>query len=196
MIAEYNRYQILKGVFSLIAGLVCYWLAWLFFRYGLAMVFHGFGFSPDFILWISITALGVITWSGYRHWQNGDGFKTFVESSLFHDLGEDSGGAVMVDHYARQLTGPAYVLSQIFLGGPLFLLGARKHFKQRLPNEAGLEVKLHQALGILRSANKWQAMTEYPNLRLEILMLAQMKQIDFSAHKGLPRIKASLPDGT
>jgi len=32
-------------------------------------------------------------------------------------------------------------------------------------------------------------------MRLEILMLAQMRQIDFSAHKGLPRIKASTPDG-
>lgn len=193
MIAAYNRTQILKGVLLVLLALVCYGLAWLFFRYGLALVFHGFRFSPASIPWIATAALGLVTWGGFRQWRNGEGFTTYADSPFFHDLGEDTAGAVVVDHYARRVTGPAYVLSQIFLGGPLFLLRGLKHVRQMLPDEAGLETKLNHALGILRAANKWQALAEYPHLRREILMLAQMKQIDFSAHKGTPRIKASLP---
>ncbi|HEY1049110.1 MAG TPA: hypothetical protein VGE39_05120, partial [Prosthecobacter sp.] len=107
----------------------------------------------------------------------------------------DTAGANAVDYHARRVTGPAYVLSQIFLGGPLFLLRGITHLKQRLPDEAGLEAKLHHTLGILRAANKWQSITEHPGHQREIVLLARMKQIDFSAHKGIPRIKASPPDG-
>lgn len=89
--------------------------------------------------------------------------------------------------------GPAYVLGQIFLGGPLFLLRGWKHWVQRLPDSPDLEPRLNHSLGILRAAGKWQSIEEYPDLKLEILMLALMKKIDFSAHKGTPRIKALSP---
>ncbi len=38
MISEFNRSQIIWGVFGLAGSVVCYVLAWLFFRYGSAMV--------------------------------------------------------------------------------------------------------------------------------------------------------------
>jgi hypothetical protein len=195
MIAAYNRSQIFKGIFLLLGGLVCYWISWQFFWHGLGLVFRGFKLTAAYIPFIAAFALALITWSGYRQWQNGNGFKTYIESSLYHDLGEDSAGGVVVDYYARRVTGPAYVLSQIFLGGPLLLLRARKHFKQQLPNVTGLEQDLHQVLDALRAANKWQAITDYPETQREILMLAQMKKIEFSAHKGIPRIKTLQSNG-
>ena len=161
------------------------------------MALHVSGFSTDWAIGIAIAALAGVTWSGYHTWKRGQGFQTYVESALYHNLAgaADTGGAEVVDYYARQVTGPAFVLSQIFLGGPLFALRGWRHFQQLLPNEAGLEQKLHSMLGILRQANKWQAITEYPGQEREILMLAQMKKIDFSAHKGIPRFKASPDDG-
>lgn len=195
MIVAYNRLQIFKGIFLILASIICYGLAWLFFKYGLTLVFHNLAVSVTWVPWLSLAALAAITWGGYRQWQKGDGFNSYVESSLFHDQEGDSGGEFLVHHYAHRVTAPAYMLSQIFLGGPLLFLRGMKHLKQRLPNEAGMEVKLYHALSVLQAANKWQPITEHPDLRLEILMLAQMGKIDFSAHKGIPRIKATPPDG-
>lgn len=147
--------------------------------------------------WLAGLALAGICVSGHATWKRGHGFQSYADSALYHNLvgGGDSGGAEVVDFYARRVTGPAYVLSQIFLGGPLLLLRGIDHLRRRLPNEAGMETKLHHTLGILRAANKWQSIDEHPELRREILLLAQMRQIDFSAHKGIPSIKASPPDG-
>lgn len=193
MISAYNRSQIFKAAFLALAGVICYLIAWVFFKYGLTMVFRSFRLPIVWVPWLTWAALLVITVSGYSQWQQGDGFKTYVESSLFHDLGEDSGSAVWADHYARRVTGPAYIVSQVCLGGPLFLLKAWKHFQQRLMAEPGLEERLKEVLSLLRAANKWQSINDHPQHRREILMLAQMRQIDFSAHKGTPRIKASPP---
>jgi multisubunit Na+/H+ antiporter MnhB subunit len=197
MISAYNQSQIIRGVLCVLGSLVCYALAWLFFRYASSWVLDSFRFSTNWAVWIAVAALIGITISGYITWQRGQGFQSYVETSLFHDLAgsADTAGANVVDYYARRVTGPAYVLSQVFLGGPLLLLRGMRHFQQLIPNEAVLEQKLHHILGILRKANKWQSITEYPEERREILMLAQLKQIDFSAHKGTPRFKALPPDG-
>jgi len=197
MIPSYNRSKIIRGIFCLLGSLICYLLAWLFFRYALAMLLRMFGYSSQWAISLAMAALTGITWSGYRTWKRGEGFKSYVESSLYTNLSgsADTAGAEVVDYYTQRITGPAYVLSQVFLGGPLFALRGLRHFKQLLPNEAGLEQKLHAMLGILQKANKWQSITEYPGQEREILMLAQMKRIDFSAHKGIPRFKAPAPDG-
>lgn len=197
MIAAYNRSKILRGVFSILGSVVCFALAWLFFRHAFEWLLHSFGLATGWAPWITGLALAGICASGHATWKRGQGFQSYVESALYHNLPEaaDTGGTNAVDFYAHRVTGPAYVLGQIFLGGPLLLLRGITHFQQLLPNEAGLEARLHHTLGILRAANKWQSITEYPpEQHREILMLAQMKRIDFSAHKGTPRFKAS-PDG-
>ncbi|MEQ1748875.1 MAG: hypothetical protein ABL974_05600 [Prosthecobacter sp.] len=136
MVTDYNRSQIIKAVFLALAGVICYQIAWVFFKYGLTMIFGGFRLPMVWIPWLTLTALLVITGSGYRQWQQGDGFKTYIESSLFHDLGDDSASAVWTDIYARRVTGPAYIVSHVCMGGPLFLLKAWKHDQQRLAPEA------------------------------------------------------------
>lgn len=87
MISEFNRRQVLSGVLSLFGGLACYALAWLFFRYGAAVVLPTAGFSGSAAPWIALLALAGITFSGWRTWQNGQGFQTYAESALYHDLG-------------------------------------------------------------------------------------------------------------
>jgi hypothetical protein len=195
MIASYNRRQIVRAIGAILLGCVCYLLAWLFFRYLPPFIASqlGYRWSATTAIGVALAALAVITWSGYRTWKTGGGLRSYHQSALYHELGEDTAGAIVVDHYAQQLTAPAFAISQIFLAGPLLLFRARTLCASLLSNKPEMEQRLVRALSILRAANKWQAMSEHPGLKTEILCLAQMGQIDFSAHKGTPRIKAHLP---
>lgn len=197
MISEFNRSQVVWGVLGLAGSVVCYVLAWLFFRYGVTMALHAFGFSTGAAPWLAFAALGGISFSGWRTWKNGAGFQTFSESALYHDLGgaADTAGAHVVDHYAGQVTGPAYVLSQVFLGGPLLLLKSIHRLRSLIPNEAGLEQKLAHLLAVLHAADKWQGLADYPGQEREIFLLNRMKKIDFSQHKGKVRFKAKTSHG-
>ena len=118
------------------------------------------------------------------------GLSGYHESGLYHDLGEDTAGAWGVDFYAHRVTGPAYVLGQIFMAGPQFILRSLTLLRRRIARSDELESRLENTLDALRAANQWQGIHEYPELRREILYLAQMGLIDFSAHNGRPRFKA------
>jgi hypothetical protein len=196
MITTYNRLQILKAVLCFLAAAVCYVLADVFFHFSLTFVFHRFRLSYTPVPWLCKLALIGITWSGWRQWQAGLGFKNYAESPFFQNLEYESGGSLMLHHYAQQVAGPSYMLSQIFLGGPLMILRAIKYLRERLPNPPGIDLRLQHTLHTLQKANRWQSITEYPEFKHEILMLAQMRKIDSSSHKGPLRIKASPPHGT
>lgn len=197
MIAAYNHSQSIRGMFSILGSMVCFALAWLLFRHGSERLLRVLDLDPTWAPWIAGLVLAGICVSGHATWKRGEGFRSYEESAIYHHLVGAPLTAVpgVADHHAHKVAGPAYVLGQILLGAPLLLLRGITHLKQRLPEEAGLEAKLRHTLGILRAANKWQSITEHPGHQREILLLAQMKQIDFSAHKGIPRIKASPPDG-
>lgn len=192
MIHRYNRKQVLLAVLSLLGSSLAYGCAWLFFRHvpGFAAGFYGVRWSSGTEIWIAICCLVVVTFSGYRSWKSGGGLQGYHESALYHELDLVSGGSVMVDLYAHRVTGIAHLLSQIFLAGPLWLFRAGTLWSSRIPAESGLEQRLGNTLSILREINKWQQITEHPDHFEEILYLARMRKIDFSAIKGIPRIKA------
>ncbi len=96
----------------------------------------------------------------------------------------------MVNHYVHRVTGTAHVLSQLFLAGPLLLFRVNTLIASMLPDNSRLESKLADTLAVLRAANKWQAITDYPNRQTDILQLARMGLIDYSAGKSIPRVKA------
>jgi hypothetical protein len=147
------------------------------------------------MFWTAWGILLLVTLSGYRVWKNRGGFHGYHESSFFHDLGEESGGGMMMDHYAHRITGPAYVLSQLFLAGPLLAIRGFSRFRNCIAAKPGLEDRLKWTLERLRQINKWQNVEEHPDLRREILLLAQMREIDFSIAKGQPRIRAWRTNG-
>ena len=192
MIDRYNRNQIIRAILAIIGGLLCSWLAYLFFRYMPAWVAAQFGhpFSSGGAVVVGLSGMAVVFFSGYRTWKGRGGLYSYHESALYHDLGSDSAGAVLVDIYAHRVTGPAYVISQIFLAGPLLFLRAVALVKSLMPVSRDLNERLESTLGLIRSANKWQSLSEYPNRESEVLYLARMDFIDFSAHKGSPRFKA------
>jgi len=192
MIQRYNRSQTLRAIFSLFIGLVALLVPFIFLRLAAAMGSYAFGleWSDGLCDFIGLAGVVLVSISGYRTWKAKGGLHSYHESAFFHDLGGDTGGAVMVDYYAHRITAPAHVLNQLFLAGPLRLLDAWTAWNSRLPESVELESRLEQALVTLKAANKWQSLSEHPGQRNEILNLAQMGLIDFSAHKGEPRIKA------
>ncbi len=165
MIRRYNFRQKLLAALALLGSTFCYFLTWLFFRYVPALAFHQFGFplSEGMANLVAVLGLVVTTWSGYRTWQAGGGLRGYHESALYHDLGEETAGACVVDFYAHRITGPAHALSQIFLAGPLLLFRAGTLVASHIPYSGGREEKLAETLAILRLANKWQPITDYPD---------------------------------
>lgn len=192
MIRRYNLHQTMMAILCLSGGAICCVLTWLFFRHVPAFAAWKFGFKwPSAISnGVAAVSLAVVFFSGYRTWRAGGGLQGYHESGFYHDLGEDTAGALVVDHYVHRITGPAHVLSQLFLAGPLLLLRVGTLVASRLPDKERLESKLADTLVVLRRANKWQGITDYPERTEEILFLARMGLIDFSPAKGVPRIKA------
>ncbi len=192
MITRHNRACVLRAAFALLGGCVCVALAYLFFRYIPVFVAGQFGKSLPNMWAIGIAGLGMLAVfaSGYNAWRKRGGLQGYHESALYHDLGDDTAGAFVVDFYAHRVTAPAYALSQTFLAGPLLLLKSATFWASRLPNDHGLEGRLGEALAKLRAAKRWQSLADFPEERTEFLYLAQMGLIDFSANKGAPRIKA------
>ena len=192
MIRRYNRRQTLMALLCLLGGVLCCGLTWLFFRYVPAHAAWqvGFNWSPGTSNGVAMFGLAAVFVSGYQIWREGGGLRGYHESGFYHDLGEDTAGAVIVDHYMHRVSGLAHVLSQLFLAGPLLLLRAGTLIASRLPERGRWETRLMDTLAVLRTANKWQAITDYPERTEEILFLARMGLIDFSPAKGVPRIKA------
>jgi len=191
MIRRYNRREFWSGVGCCAASVFGYGCAHLFFRHVPEYVLKCFGFrpAPVWLEAISWASLFLITLSGYRTWKNAGGFSSYYDSGLYHELDLSTGGAVATDFYAHRVTATAYVLSQVFLAGPLMLLRAITRFKNRIPPDDSLEQDLARTLSMLKGINKWQSLTDHPGLEREILLLAKMGLIDFSSARG-PRFKA------
>ena len=194
MIDRYNRTQFIKALLCLVGGVICCCIAYAFFGLVPSLVSTLFGYKLPAIAkpLIGLLGLGIAFISGYQTWKNKGGLVGYHESAFYHDMGTDSASAVVTDFYAHRITGPAYMLSQIFMAGPVYLLKARTLLASRIEQNPGLEAKLEDTLTALRAANKWQGLSDYPHAKEEVLYLAQMGLIDFSAHKGNPRFKAHL----
>ena len=192
MINRYNQSQTIKAIGLAIAGLFCCWLAYLFFRYVPVLLAWQFGhaLSPNIAVCIGLIGLAAAWFSGYRTWKARGGLFSYHESGLYHDLGDETAGAFVVDFYAHRVTGPAYALGQVFMAGPQFILRAWTLLRSRIARSDELESRLENTLALLRTANRWQGLHEYPDDRSEILYLAQMGLIDFSDYHGKPRFRA------
>lgn len=198
MIFRFNIAQITAAVFCILGSAMGYLAAYLFFRHVPAFIARSFGIPLSSLAFAGFAAvvLCVLTYSGYRLWKTRGGFYGYHESALYHDLGENSGGGSAMDFYAHRVTGPAYMLGQLFAAGPLLALRAWFYFRSIIPVESGLEERLRDVLARLRSLNKWQGFRDHPDDVKEILLLARMKKIDFSAAKGEPRFRAFSGYGT
>ena len=156
---------------------------------------EAFNFSATHATWLSWLMVIVMTLSGWQTWKSGQGFENYGESVFSPDLtgSDETMWARKMDNPGQELRGTAYVLSQLFLSGPLLMLKSLERLKSRMPEEAGLESKLADMLEVLCVANKWQGLADHPGKEREIWLLGRMKQIDFSQYEGRVRFKARTP---
>lgn len=194
MIAEFNRRQVVWGVLGLAGSVVCYVLAWLFVQQVATALLESFNLSATHATWLGCLMVILMTLSGWRIWKSGQGFENYGESVFSPDLtgSYERPWARKMDNPGQGLRATAYVLSQLFLSGPLLMLKSLERLKSRIPEDAGLESKLADMLEVLRRANRWQSLADYPGREREILLLRRMKQIDFSRYEGRVRFKASV----
>jgi hypothetical protein len=186
MIARHNLTQIALTVWSLAVSLFGYVCAYFFFRFIVSTTFSWFDRHPSEMVVSGLTGvvLILITLSGIRQWRRGVEPHSYADSALYHDLGADTGGAVMTDFYAHRVTGPAYLLSRIFLAGPRHALSAWCHWHNRIAPEAGLDTRLADVLERVRILGKWQTPADHPGCERELRLLARMKRMDVSYIKG------------
>jgi hypothetical protein len=189
MIERHNTKQLLLAVLYALMGMVVYvtgyWLLRFLFWFG------GLGLGWTIVHLIIGAFLLLVTIAGYVAWKKRGGFASYYDSGLFVELDVDSGGARAVEYYADRVAAPAYALSQFFMAGPLWLLRAWAHWRNRLVSRPGLNEQLTDTLARLRAANKWQGLRDYPASDHEaILLLGKIGVIDLSFAKGSPRFKA------
>ena len=182
MIAAHNRRQLALAFLSALIGVACSMLAFVFFRFaarfvGTSIEWSGLVESSEIIAGIAVGALFL---SGYRLWRSGIGHTTFVDSSLNVNVEAVSGGAMMTGVYAQRVSVPAYFLSQVFLAGPLQLLGAYTKIRSRIPDEPGLEARLENLLATLIEKDKWESLTDYPQQLEELNHLIRMGKLQYS----------------
>ena len=190
VIRRYNTSQIISGLLRIVLGAVAFWLAFIFFRFGAEKVVHHYPgisrFSPSQIAAACTALMGL---GGLWQWRKGEGHTTFAESNFF------TMQAVVNSASDTRLTlvglapAMAYMLSQIFLAGPLRVLRAFEHWKSRIPNSPVLENELIALHGQLRAKNKWLPVSEFVGREQHIVYLARLDLIDWSPRKGTLRAR-------
>ncbi len=191
MIAGYNRKELLLAVLCAVGSAVAYAIAYLFFKFAFSFVVSHFGY-PELSAHSEVVSgviLILISLSGYFTWRKRGGFFSYFDSGLYHNVHQGNSSGLVVDLYMHRVTGPAYLLSQVFLGAPLLAMQSITHFRNRVRVDRQLEERLRENLEKVHRANKWQSLAAYGEDKEEILLLAKMRKIDFSPTKGTVRAK-------
>lgn len=84
-----------------------------------------------------------------------------------------------------------YLLTTLFLAGPIQLMQAYDHFQSRIPDEHGLETKLINLLTHLKQIDQWQDFNAHQGHERELIFLIKMGEVDYSPHKGKIRASAT-----
>lgn len=192
MIDQFNRQQIIHGCLRALLALAIYCASYYFFRFLLIHFMEDLYQDRPPLVRTVLPALPIayIIYKGVQRWQWGLGHYTISESSIPH-LPESRG--LMSSVYNSDRRGDAawnYLMKAFFLAGPIQMMKAYDHFNGRVPNEHGLEAKLHTLLKTLQQINKWQDFNAHPGHERELIFLINMGKVDYSANKG--KIKANV----
>ena len=190
MIERYNREQLLRGVLNLVFGAVILAITWLFFRVVAGVVMGGFWKQAPLSYETAATVLMTIVFvSGAVQWaRGGESYRVFKDTDFYASLDHVSAGAFMTQRHVHRITGIAYVLSQVFLGGPWQICKGYARLRSRLPNDPKLEARMREVLGWMRTSGQWETAMKYRDNAEELGALIRCGLVEFSATK--MRVKA------
>ena len=125
----------------------------------------------------SVVVLIVLTISGWNRARAGLGGYGFGDSSFHAALDESRSGAWVVNESVNRVIGPAYLLSQFFLAGPLLILGAWKRLRTLVTNNPRLELRLAELFAELNRRRRWEPFETYSDRESDLLSLIRMGRV-------------------
>ena len=123
-----------------------------------------FGIGMALLIWV----LGVVR---YLSGQGGIDYWDSIDSFLPR---EGTAGAVVVDHYASQVTAPGVVLSSLFVAAPRWLIEGTRRFGRRVPVRAELASRMESLRARLDETRRWKPLTQYAEVVEELQFLHWM----------------------
>ncbi len=186
MITRYNRLQILRAAISLCIGVGAFVVAWLFFKFVVVLTNKQWGgtWTEHQAALLAWGCLAVVAISGFVRWRIGGGHHLFHESGMMITAEPQTGLGFHVHEQASRVSAWSYLLGQIFLAGPLQVLGAFTKLRERIPPSPTLEAELLAFRDELRSRKRWVEISDYPGRELHVAYLSRLGLIDFSPRKG------------
>ncbi len=182
-ITQFNQRQVLRALVAGSLSVVGTLLGFGFFYFASARIWRFFSepVPRGACLAIALGALGLIFLEGLRRARAGKGLYDFSESPGHLGLGSSSGGAMMIEmEVTTQVTGPAYILTQIFLCGPLQWQKMHTLLTSRFPATQATAEELERLLSDLGLKRGWQSLRKFETQRASIKKLIDMELVDFS----------------
>jgi hypothetical protein len=181
--ARQKRRAILAAIFSVLGTAA----AFFFFRFVCAEIaWTVFDSKAKLIPTLcAVAVVLVLYWDGFRRANSNAGLYGFDESQMFLGLDWSNAGAMLVEMELARVTGPAYVLTQLFLCGPLQLIKCKGCVASLIEPHPGLVQNLQHLLDGIVSKGKWHSVETYSNYYPELRQLISMELVEFSARKNV-----------
>jgi hypothetical protein len=177
LIPAFNSRQIALAIWNFCLSAVSFAICYGFFYFAAYWLISQFrvsslaGREPLF-------AVGLVILTAFLGWlraREDKGLYGFHESGVFLNADPTTGVGYLAQRDIQRVTGPAYVLSQIFLAGSLQLLRGLTRLRDLLPPSEELEASLVATLAEIRRRNKWEGSEDYPQQVREVFLLNRMK---------------------
>ncbi len=189
MIKSFNRRQRIRAVISVMMGIAAYLLASGFFylatHQALRMLDPSAGVEWRF--GIPAAVLVVISLSGWLRHRRDE--SSDLSDAVMWKGDVETPGAFVVQDRVNQLSSSAWMLSQLFLAGPLRFLQAVDLWRSCLPVGTDLEQRMTLLLRELKSRNQWVSAESFKDHWEPLSALIRTGHVDFSSIKG--RVRAS-----
>lgn len=189
MIRSFNRRQRIRAVLSVLIGIVSYLLAFGFFYFvaNRAASMLPPGLPGWFESAVSSSVLVIITASGWiRHRRNEE---ADLSDAVMWKGDVDMPGAFVAQVRINQVSSSAWMLSQVFLAGPMRILRAVDLWRSCLPVGTELEQRMLVLLRELKSRNQWVPVEPFQHHGEALAALIRTGHVEFSSIKG--RLRAS-----
>jgi hypothetical protein len=200
-IIKFNRLQILRAIWAGICSVLGTLAAFGFFYMSSHQVWRFFS-EPAPVpkaacLTIALLAVVLLFIEGLRRARAGKGLYSFLDSPGHLGLDWSSGGAVMVEmEVASRITGPAYILTQLFLCGPLQWQKMHDSISSIFPATEATSGELEQLLSDLEMQRGWQSLRKFDERQAVLKKLIDMELVDFSPRtKSIRLIQPALDNG-